>query len=55
MKSRKRSAWFVIHSYSKDSAFTAVKRDGKFWLCEKVTICQYKVCERGTISVKNSI
>ena len=37
VKSRKRSI-FVIDSYLKDSAFTAVKRDTK--VCERGTICQ---------------
>ena len=38
IKSRKRFS-FVIDSYLKDNAFTAVKRDAKF---------RNKVCERGT-------
>ena len=38
-KSRKRSG-FVTYLYFKDSAFTAVKRDAKFY-------------ERGNFSVKN--
>jgi len=38
-KSRKRSG-FVIYLYFKDSAFTAIKRDAKFY-------------ERGNFTVKN--
>ena len=56
MKSRKRSI-FVIDCYVKDSAFTAVKRVCKVLnkLCERGTICQWGVYERGTFFMKNGV
>ena len=57
IKSRKRSI-FVINSYLNDSAFTVVKRGCKVLnkVCERGTICQYKIYKRGTtFLVKNGM
>ena len=57
VKSRKRSI-FVIASFLNDGSSTLVKRDANFYqskVCERGTICQWKVYERGTFFVKNGI
>ena len=55
-KSRKHSG-FVIFPYFQDTTLTAVKRDAKLfdYVCERGTIFQLQVHERGTFYVKTGI